>query len=158
MCMNIAVIEKKQLSPRKLNLNQDMFCKLYATDHRFLGNGTEVYKYVYGSEEKPVSHEVAKMSASRFLTDDRFTARINEYLEIDGFNNESVDKKHNFLIKQNKDLNVSLKAIQEFNKLKKRVTDRLEITVPKPIMSWDDDTDTIRKIDKSKAKDISQEQ
>lgn len=152
--MNVAVIEKKQLSERKLNVRQDLFCKLYATDPRFLGNATEVYREIYG---KDISYIVAKASASRFLCDNRFTARINEYLEIDGFNNEAVDKKHNFLIKQNKDFNVSLKAIQEYNKLKKRVSNTIEITMPKPIMQLEDD-EAIVKIDKSKAREIDNAQ
>lgn len=148
--MNVAVVEKKQLSPRKLNIKQDLFCKYYATGD-IMGSGYAVYRKVYGEH---ISYDVAKASATRFLNDERITARIDEYLEVDGFNNQTVDKHHLFLIKQKKDLNVSGKMIVEYNKLKKRTDNSLTLIVPKPIMNWDDETDTIRKIDKSKAKDV----
>ncbi len=155
--MKIITIEKKQLSPRTLNLKQDLWCKAYATDVRCLGNGSEAYKLVYGLKEAPISHDVAKASATRFLTDPRFTARINEYLEVDGFNNETVDAHHLFLIRQKKDLNVSMKGIEHYNRLKKRVDNKVELILPKPLMELEDD-EVIHKIEKGKARDVSNEQ
>lgn len=151
--MNVISIEKKQLSPRTLNLRQDLWCRMYATNPACLGNGTEAYKMVYGTKEKPVSQDVAKACAGKFLSDDRFTARINEYLEVDGFNNETVDAHHLFLIRQKKDLNVSMKGVQEYNKLKKRVNNVVELIMPKPLMELEDD-EVIHKIDKGHVKDI----
>lgn len=153
--MNVAIREKKQLLKKKLNIKQDMFCKMYATNPHCLGNGTDCYIRAYSTEDKIISYEVAKTSAGRFLLDDRFTARINEYLELDGFNNETVDKHHLFLIKQKKDLGVSMKGIEHYNRLKKRIDNKLEIIMPRPIMELDDD-EVIHKIDKGKARDISQ--
>ncbi len=151
--MDVAIIEKKQLSPRKLNLRQDMFCKIYATDPYCMGNGADCYKKAYGDQ---ISYDVAKASASKFLSDDRFTARIDEYIEVDGFNNQTVDKHHLFLIRQKKDLGVSMKGIQEYNKLKKRIDNKLELILPKPLMELEDD-EVIHKIDKGKAIDVSQD-
>lgn len=149
--MNVISIEKKQLAKRNLNLKQDLFCKLFATDPKILGNGSQCYLKAYGG-----SYETAKVNANRFLSDERITARINEYLSNEGFNEVNVDKQHLFIINQKKDLNVAMKGIQEFNKLKKRVSNTIELVIPKPIMNWDDD-EVIHKIDKSKAKDISQD-
>jgi hypothetical protein len=140
-------IRKQQITPQKtLNIKQDLFCKIYATDPNCLGNATKAYMEAY----KCKSIDTAKSGSRQLLEKHEITARINEYIEIDGFNDMAVDKKHNFLIKQNKDFNVSLKAIQEYNKLKKRVTDRLEISIPKPIIELDEDTENARMIGKEK--------
>lgn len=133
-----------------LNPKQDMFCKVFATDQNCLANGKLSYKKVYGEH---LSDDVASASSGRFLMDSRFTARINEYLERDGFNNETVDAHHLFLIKQKKDMGVSMKGIQEYNKLKKRVTNQIELIMPTPLAPLDDD-EVIVKIDKSKVRDI----
>jgi phage terminase small subunit len=138
-----ALIEKREIKLKKLNLKQDLFCKIYATDPQCIGNATYAYMKAYGIK----NIQSAKPLSSNLLTKPEVTARINEYLSQDGFNDQSVDKKHNFLIQQYKDLNVSLKAIEHYNKLKKRITERLEISVPKPIMALDED-EVITKIDK----------
>lgn len=145
-----AVKMKKKVSVRVLNVKQDLFCKIYATDPYCMGNGGDCYRKAYGED---ISWDVAKASASKFLADNRFTERINEYIEVDGFNNETVDKHHLFLIKQKKDLGVSMKGVQEYNKLKKRVSNALELIIPKPLMELEDD-EVIHKIDKGKAVDI----
>lgn len=147
--MNVISIEKKQIGKRNLNIKQDLFCKVFATDPQIMGNGSQCYLKVYGG-----AYESAKVNANKFLSDERITARINEYLSTEGFNDVNVDKQHLFIINQKKDLNVSMKGISEYNKLKKRVTNQIELVIPKPIMSWDDETDTIKKIDKSKAREM----
>lgn len=150
--MNLALSEKRQLeikAEKKLNIKQDMFCKIYATDPEILGQGSEVYRRVY----KVSSVEVARAAASRMLSDSKITAKINDYLSKEGFNDETIDKQHLFLIKQKKDLGVSMKGIEHYNKLKKRVENKIEIIMPKPITELDDD-EVIHKIDKSKALEI----
>lgn len=153
--MNVAVIEKKQYvyenKKNGVNLKQDMFCKMFATDPKIIGNASQCYLKVYGG-----SYDNAKVCAMRLLDKPEITARINEYLSNEGFNEVNVDKQHLFIINQKKDLNVAMKGIQEFNKLKKRVSNTIELVIPKPIMNWDDD-EVIHKIDKSKAKDVSQD-
>lgn len=149
-----ALIEKREITDKKVNLKQDLFCKIYATDPDVIGNAHKAYQKAY----KCNSIDTAKSGARQLLEKPQIMARINEYLSQDGFNNESVDKKHNFLIHQHKDLNVSLKAIQEYNKLKKRVTDRLEISIPKPILDIDDDETNIKHIDKKRAVDVQFEE
>lgn len=126
-----------------------MFCRAYATDPLILGNATEAYKIVYG-----VSHIAAKMASCKLMASPRIIAKINEYIEKQGFNNENVDKQHLFLINQHKDLNVKMKGIEHYNKLKKRISDRVELVIPKPIMELEED-EVIHKIDKGKARDVS---
>ncbi len=142
-------IVKQQITLKKLNLKQDLFCKIFATDPAILGNASHAYMKAYGG-----SYLVATSAGKRLLEKPEITAKIQEYLSNEGFNDISIDKKHNFLVHQNKDLNVSLKAIQEYNKLKKRIDNKIELVLPKPLMQLDDD-EVIHKIDKSKAKEVS---
>ena len=146
------IVVKERITPQKrLNIKQDLFCKLYATDSDIMGNASRAYMKAYGAEN-PI---VAKASANKLMDRPEITAQINEYLSTEGFNNENVDKQLNYVINQHRDLNVKVKGIQEYNKLKKRITNTLEIVAPKPIMDLEDD-ETIHKIDKSKAKDVQQ--
>lgn len=143
-------IEKKQIivKEKKINLRQDMFCKLYATDPQILGNASQCYLKVYGG-----TYETAKGNGMKLLNKPEIVARINDYLDKEGFNDQNVDKQHLFIINQKKDLNVAMKGIQEYNKLKKRVNASIEIIMPKPVMELEDD-EVVQKIDKSKAKDV----
>jgi hypothetical protein len=60
--------------------------------------------------------------------------RINELLEIGGFNNENVDKQHLFLINQCADLRTKMSAIDSYNKLKRRIDNKVELILPKPLL------------------------
>lgn len=133
--MKITTTKKRnKITKSTLTLQNDLFAKTYATDPECLGNATMAYMKAYNT----TNAVTAKVAGARLLNNVAITNRIHEYLEADGFNDLAVDKKHNFLIKQNKDFSVSLKAIQEYNKLKKRIVDRLEISLPKPILSLSD--------------------
>jgi hypothetical protein len=134
---------------KPLNHRQEEFCMRYATDPYIYGNATEAYSRVY----KVGTREVAQVLSSRLMADPRITARINTLLSQDGFNDENVDKQHLFIINQHKDIHAKMKGIEHYNKLKKRVADKMELIIPRPIMELDDD-EVIHKIDKSKAKDI----
>lgn len=151
--MYTALIEKKQIVHKKLNLRQDLFCKYYATDPSCLGIAVEAYKKAYPSEK---SIETVRVASANMVNKPEITARINEYLTSDGFNNESVDITHNFLIHQKKDLTVAMKGIEHYNKLKKRIENKLEIVLPRPILGLEEDSETVRMVDdKKKAVDVS---
>jgi hypothetical protein len=121
------VIEKH----KGFSLQQELFCKLYsgADDRELFGNGTKCYMKAYGC-----SYLVAQGSASRLLRQTKIIARINELLEKEGFNDMNVDKQHLFLINQHKDFSVKMDAIREYNKVKGRGSNRVEIVLPKPII------------------------
>ena len=81
--------------------------------------------------------------------------RINQLIAEDGFNDSNVDRQHLFLLNQLKDFPTKMKAIQEYNKLKKRTDNSVTIVLPRPIMDLDDD-EVIHKIDKSQAIEIDE--
>jgi hypothetical protein len=122
-----------------VNKRQKRFCKLYATDKEYFGNGVETYLEVYEIDRsKPNWYKTACSAASRLLSNVKVCARINELLEEGGLNNEFVDKQLLFLVTQHADFTNKLGAIKEYNKLKQRITDKTDITSggkPIPILS-----------------------
>lgn len=118
-----------------LNLQQEAFCQLYVNNDRELfGNGTHCYLAIYGAEymlkhKKAMSYQSAMVAAARLLRNVKVIERINKLLETGGFNEQNVDKQHLFLINQHADLKTKMLAIREFNALKKRVENKVELTV-----------------------------
>ncbi len=127
-------------SEGKLNLRQARFCELYARDSQFFGNGVECYIEVYAvNKSKPNWYRSACVSASRLLTSAKVIDKINEYLEGDGLNDTFVDKQILFLITQHADFGNKMAAIREYNKLKARITEKIDHTtngkdLPTPIL------------------------
>ena len=121
---------KKFLSPKvvggKLNSQQEMFCQLYASDEEFFAHGTNSYMKAYGL--LPDQKKVAEAAAARLLGSVKICQRINEILEDGGLNDQFVDKQLQFLITQHKDLTNKNVAIKEYNKLKARITDKVDHT------------------------------
>ena len=110
---------------KKLNPRQEKFCRLYATTKEFFGNGVQAYIEAYNpNQSKRNWYKNAKAAAHENLTKPYLCDRINELLESEGFNNEFVDKQTLFLITQHADFNSKIRAIQEYNKLRKRVSDK----------------------------------
>jgi hypothetical protein len=68
----------------------------------------------------------AKVAASKLLTNSNILSRINEELDAAGLNDNFVDKQLLFAITQNADLSSKVRAIQEYNKLKQRIIEKLE--------------------------------
>lgn len=150
MCMNVAVRKSRAFTLKSVNLKQDLFCNYYACDPECMGNGS--YAYMKAYQVKTL--ETARTGAKQLLDKPEITARINEYLSQEGFNNENVDKQLLYVVNQHKDLHAKIKGVQEYNKLKKRIDNSLQIILPKPLMELDDD-EVIHKIDKSKAREVS---
>lgn len=126
------------VKPNDLNLKQEEFSRLYATDKEFFGNGVESYIEAYDPDtSKPNWYKSACSSASRLLRNVKVIERINGLLEETGFTETAIDKQLSFLITQHADFSTKLGAIREYNKLKGRISDRTEvnITLPQPILS-----------------------
>ena len=127
-----------------LNAKQDLFCKLYATDREFFGNGVQTYIEVYEPDEsKPNWYKTACQSASRLLSNVKVCNHINELLEKNGLNDQFVDKQLLFVISQHSELFAKIAAIKEYNKLKSRIIDRHDITsagkqIKPTIINFDD--------------------
>ena len=117
----------------KLNPKQELFCKCYASDTEFFGNGVQAYIEVYEPDtSKPNWYKAACASASRLLSSVKVCDRINQLLEEQGLNDQNVDKQLLFLINQHADFKSKASAIKEYNKLKQRITEKSEVSVKMP--------------------------
>lgn len=129
----------KELVTEELNPKQELFCQLYCTDKEFFGNGVETYLEVYDIDKsKKGWYQSACAAASRLLSNVKVLNRINELLEEGGLNDAFVDKQLKFLITQNADYTNKLGALKEYNKLKQRITDKLETKhiLPTPLLDY----------------------
>ncbi len=112
-----------------LNIKQKAFCELYTQSIEFFGNGVQSYIEAYNPDtSKPNWYNSARSSAHNLLTNTDILSYIDKQLESDGFNDQFVDKQIKFLMTQNADFSNKLGAIREYNKLKARIKDKLELT------------------------------
>lgn len=116
-------------SGHKLTPQQELFCKLYASDKEFFGNGVQSYIEAYGVDtSKKGWYAVACSGAHENLTKPHILERINEIFEAHGLNDTFVDKQLEKLIVQDADFNTKMKAIQEYNKLRARITEKKDVS------------------------------
>ena len=112
-----------------LNPRQEKFVRLYTQNDELFGNATLSYALAYDynldtleGEAKTKSYDTCRSLASRLLTNDNIQKRkielLNELLK-----NEIVDAKLAELIKGG-----DMMAIREYNKLKGRITDKMDIS------------------------------
>ena len=117
---------KKKSAGEKLNPLQRKFCKLYASDREFFGNGVQAYAKAYNIDiTTKVKYNTARTNASRLLTNANILAYIDKLLDL-SLNKAHVDKQLAFLITQNANYSVKMAAIREFNALRKRVIEKKE--------------------------------
>lgn len=113
-------IKQEEKITKSLNPNQILFCQLYSFDKECFGNATLSYMRAYNlkeSQRKNARHHGYRLATNEHILDYR------NLLLATRFNNESVDDRHSELMHQNKNLVVAMQAVQEFNKVKKRVED-----------------------------------
>lgn len=110
-----------------LNEKQLEFCRLYLS-REFFGNGVESYMEAgYKIDQSnPNWYNTACVAASRLLSNVKVIAHINDLLHSQGLSDEFVDKQTLFLITQHADFSAKLGAIKEYNKMKGRITDKVE--------------------------------
>ena len=114
----------------KLTIRQEKFCQLYALDERFFGNGVQAYMEIYDIDtEKTGWYKAACACSSRLLSNDKVFTRINELLSEHGMNDQFSDKQLLFVMSQHSDLTNKMNAIKEYNKLKQRITEKMETKV-----------------------------
>ncbi len=93
-----------------------------------MGNGVSAYMEIYDIDtEKPGWYKTACVCASQLLSNPKVFNRINALLEQDGLNDQFVDKQLLYVISQQSDITNKISAIKEYNKLKQRITDKLEV-------------------------------
>jgi hypothetical protein len=119
--------EKKK--KEKLEPKRELFCQLYVSPGEFFGNGVQSYIEAYGPDQhKSNWYKSACASASEILSNPKVFNRINELLEDMGMNDANADKQLSFLMNQHADFSSKLGAVKEYNKLKKRITDKMDVT------------------------------
>ncbi len=130
---------KKKRKPKKrtekdkdaLNLKQELFCKLYATETEFFGNGVRAYVEAYKPNQRVTNwYKTACVDASQLLRNPKVCKRIAEMLTLEGFNDEFMDKQLLYVATQHDDVPSKVRAISEYNKLKKRISTKLELEIP----------------------------
>lgn len=117
-----------QTKKKKLTPKQKLFCKYYVSEE-FFANGVNAYAKAYDIDlSEKGAYKVAASNAYRLLINADILIHINSMLDESGLNDAFVDKQLLFLINQNADLHAKRGAIAEYNKLKARITDKLDIT------------------------------
>lgn len=118
----------KESAKDKLNEKQEQFCLIYVSKE-FFANGTEAYAEAYAIDlSLPGKYNQCSVCASKLLTNANILARIDELLDLSGLNDSFVDKEMLFVITQKADLGAKMRGIDSYNKLKGRLTTKLELT------------------------------
>lgn len=111
----------------EMTAQQMQFCNLFVTKE-FFGNGTEAYIEAYGIDlSRKGAYEGARASASRLLTNANILKYLDKLLDNEGLNDTFVDKQLLFILTQNADFGAKIQAIKEYNKLRQRITDKIEL-------------------------------
>ena len=112
-----------------INERQKAFCNLYVSKE-FFGNGVESYAEAYNLDlNTPKGYNTAKVNACKALTNPNILLYINSQLDAAGLNDNFVDKQLLFTITQNADFGSKVAAIREYNKLKARITENINMKV-----------------------------
>ena len=124
----------------KLNPNQKLFCELYAGGKgEFFGNATWCYILAYKlkvplipysklDQQQKKTYDNARSDAAQLVAKGNIQERCNEL--IDSLIKDSVvDRELAKVILQNKELSAKVSAIREYNALKGRIKNSMDITV-----------------------------
>lgn len=114
---------KQEKDKFKLNDKQKLFCQYYVSEE-FFCSWVKSYQKVYNC-----TYDKARASASRLLANVSILNYIDFLLGEMGLNNQRVDKELAKLILQDVDRTVKLWAMREYNKLKGRITEKLNATL-----------------------------
>lgn len=111
-----------------LSLRQKRFCQLYALDARFMGNWAQTYMEVYDIDtDKPNWYKTVCSAASRLLGNVKVYTYINELLISEWLNDQFADKQLLYLMSQHDDKTAKTAAIKEYNKLRARIIEKVEV-------------------------------
>lgn len=137
----------KEIVGETLTTRQEQFCQLYATDSEFFGNGVQSYLEIYDIDQsKPNWYKTACSAASDLLSNPKVFNRINDLLSEGGLNDQNADKQLMFLINQQEDKSVKLGALREYNKLKARITEKIDVTTQGEKITNDSAIDALAEI------------
>ncbi len=134
------VIKIEKTKENGLNLQQEKFCELFSSDREFFGNGVQSYIEAYDIDlSKKGAYDAARVNAHRLLTKANILKRIDELLELRGLNDTFVDKQLEIVITQNAEFPAKIAGIREYNKLKKRTVEQIELTNKRPFEDLTDE-------------------
>lgn len=132
----------------KLNLKQELFCRYYTQNPELFGNATLAYAEAYGydlqslsrirlkdengreiigSSEYDKSYNVCSVNGYKLL----IKTHIQEFMRkcrLEMKTNDVIDSELIKIILQDHDRPSKISAIREYNKLEKRVSEKLELT------------------------------
>lgn len=121
--LSICMTAKDNPKKRKLSPQQELFCLLYVKDKECFSNATRAYVRAYDVKSNQV--DSARKSSSRLLINVDIAKRIASIL--DGcLDREIVDRELSKIILQDFDLSAKVAGIREYNRIRSRITDRLE--------------------------------
>ena len=130
-----------------LKPQHELFCQLYVKNEELFGNGTLCYAEAYSYKLDEFSHEVEKDDQGEKIEDSeytkaynvcsvqahallrmpkvlqRITALLNEMLKDD-----IVDAQLAKVILQDEKLEPKISAIREYNKIRQRITEKVDLT------------------------------
>lgn len=111
------------------NPRWELFCQYYSSyDRELLGNGVQSYALAYDIDlTEKGGYSTCRANASKLLTKADILTRIRELLDLGPLNDAFVDRELAFVILQNAELSPKVAAIKEYNALKSRVTEKLDI-------------------------------
>lgn len=110
----------------KLTTKEEAFCQYFSTEVDCFGNGVQAYLKAFGPK---VTYKTAKSQAYRLLTKPYIINRCRKLIDT-YFSNEVADRELAMVALQYGDLSAKVAAIREYNKVKKRITDVVEIYDP----------------------------
>ena len=137
---------------KMLKPTEELFCQYYikgGSDFR-LGNGTRSYAAAY-DKQLPKDENLCATKAYLLIRKDKIKKRCRQILQESGHNDEAVDAKLNEHIFGENDM-VSIKAIQEYNKIASRVDDSPHISIPVAANIIIKKPENVQTKDKKKAK------
>lgn len=130
--------KEKDKNEKMLNPNEKMFCQLYFGGGKYFGNGTWSYIKAFSIDVPllPISflntkqkkrYNIARSTSSDLLAKPYIKEEGNKILDS-LLKNEIVDRELVKIIMQDEDKMSKNVAIKEYNRLKTRVADKVDLT------------------------------
>lgn len=112
-----------------LNPKQVSFVIHYISMDSF-GHGVDAYCAAYGlNKNVQANYHTANANSNKLLKDMRVMNYLNAIMESLYLNDAYVDQQLSYVLTQNADLSAKMSAVKEYNKLKNRIDNVLNINV-----------------------------
>lgn len=142
----------------ELNPKQELFCHLYAENDQLFGNGTLAYAEAYDYDLDSLSRDDAEkdeegviirdssydrayntcsVNSHKLLRNAKIQERVRKLLN-ELMRDDVVDSELVKIIRQNYKLEAKISAIKEYNKLRNRIRDNIDVTLTSKVISVDE--------------------